>query len=61
MNVDFLSLSAHKLHAPKGIGMLYIKHKTPFKPLIIGDIRSASAAAELRMCLTLLALARQRR
>ncbi len=36
MNVDFLSLSAHKLHAPKGIGMLYIKHKTPFKPLIIG-------------------------
>ncbi len=36
MNVDFLSLSAHKLHAPKGIGMLYIKHRTPFKPLIIG-------------------------
>lgn len=36
MNVDFLSLSAHKLHAPKGIGMLYVKHRTPFKPFIIG-------------------------
>ena len=34
--VSFLSLSAHKLHAPKGIGMLYVKKKTPFQPYIIG-------------------------
>ena len=34
--VDFLSLSAHKLHAPKGIGMLYVKRKTRFQPYIIG-------------------------
>ena len=34
--VDFLSLSAHKLHAPKGIGMLYVKKRTPFQPYIVG-------------------------
>jgi cysteine desulfurase len=34
--VDFLSLSAHKLHAPKGIGLLYIKKKTPFQPYVMG-------------------------
>src|SRR5258706_2977892 len=34
--VDFLSLSAHKLHAPKGIGLLYVKRNTKFSPFIIG-------------------------
>jgi cysteine desulfurase len=33
---DFLSLSAHKLHAPKGIGMLYVKRRTRFQPYLIG-------------------------
>lgn len=35
-DVDFLSLSAHKLHAPKGIGALYIKHHTRYAPYVIG-------------------------
>jgi cysteine desulfurase len=34
--VDFLSLSAHKLYAPKGIGLLYIRSGAPFEPFIIG-------------------------
>ena len=34
--VDFLSLSAHKLHAPKGIGALYVKRKTRFQPYLLG-------------------------
>src|SRR5712671_1146224 len=34
--VDFLSLSAHKLHAPKGIGCLYVKRRTKYHPYIIG-------------------------
>ncbi|HUR46929.1 MAG TPA: cysteine desulfurase NifS, partial [Candidatus Saccharimonadales bacterium] len=34
--VDYLSLSAHKLHAPKGIGMLYVKRGTKYQPYIIG-------------------------
>src|SRR5205814_2044747 len=36
LGVDFLSLSAHKLHAPKGIGLLYVKRRTKYHPYIIG-------------------------
>ena len=36
LGVDFLSLSAHKLHAPKGIGLLYVKRRTKFQPYVIG-------------------------
>jgi cysteine desulfurase len=36
LGVDFLSMSAHKLHAPKGIGALYIKHHTRYQPYVIG-------------------------
>jgi cysteine desulfurase len=36
LGVDFLSLSAHKLHAPKGVGLLYLKHKTKYAPYVIG-------------------------
>ncbi|MFM7214251.1 MAG: cysteine desulfurase family protein, partial [Verrucomicrobiota bacterium] len=36
LGVDFLSLSAHKLHAPKGIGMLYVKRRTKFAPYVVG-------------------------
>ncbi len=35
-NINFLSLSGHKLHAPKGIGALYIKRGTRFSPFMIG-------------------------
>jgi len=34
--VDFLSVSGHKFHAPKGIGLLFIRKGTRFSPLIIG-------------------------
>jgi cysteine desulfurase len=34
--VDFLSLSGHKLHAPKGIGLLYVKRHVRYTPYIIG-------------------------
>jgi cysteine desulfurase len=34
--IDMLSLSGHKLHAPKGVGVLYIKKGTKFSPFIIG-------------------------
>lgn len=36
LNIDLLSLSAHKFHGPKGIGLLYIKQGTKIDPLIHG-------------------------
>lgn len=36
LDIDMLSLSAHKFHGPKGIGALYIKSGLILKPLIFG-------------------------
>ena len=34
--MDMLSLSGHKLHAPKGVGALYVRKGTKFSPFLIG-------------------------
>jgi cysteine desulfurase len=34
--IDMLSLSGHKLHAPKGIGVLYVRRGTEFSPFLVG-------------------------
>ncbi len=36
MNIDLLSLSAHKIHGPKGIGVLFIRKGVRLKPLFTG-------------------------
>ncbi|HEX4139366.1 MAG TPA: cysteine desulfurase NifS [Candidatus Methylacidiphilales bacterium] len=35
-DIDFLSMSGHKLHAPKGVGVLYVKRRTKVVPFVIG-------------------------
>ena len=35
-NIDLLSISGHKLHAPKGIGVLYVRKGTRLSPFMLG-------------------------
>ena len=43
--VDLLALSGHKLHAPKGIGVLYVRKGTRMKPLLLGGHQEDSRRA----------------
>lgn len=36
MNIDLLSVSAHKIHGPKGVGFLYMNQKIKISPIIYG-------------------------
>lgn len=36
MGIDMLSVSGHKIHGPKGTGILYVRDKVKIKPLILG-------------------------
>ena len=45
--IDLLSVSAHKIHGPKGVGFLYIDEKVKLRPLLYGggqqkDMRSGT-------------------
>lgn len=47
LGIDMLSVSAHKIHGPKGAGFLYINEKAKIRPMILGggqqkDMRSGT-------------------
>jgi len=43
--IDMLSLSGHKLHAPKGVGVLYLRRGVRFRPLLRGGHQERSRRA----------------
>jgi cysteine desulfurase len=44
-NIDLLSLSGHKLHAPKGVGVLYVRKGTRLSPYMIGGHQESGKRA----------------
>jgi len=54
--VDMLSLSGHKLHAPKGIGALYVRKKTRFHPYLIGGHQERGRRAGTENVASIIAL-----
>jgi cysteine desulfurase len=54
--VDMLSLSGHKLHAPKGVGVLYVRKGTRFYPYIIGGHQERGRRAGTENVASLIAL-----
>ena len=43
--INFLSVSGHKLHCPKGVGVLYVSRRTKFSPFLIGGSQENSRRA----------------
>jgi cysteine desulfurase len=54
--VDMLAISGHKLHAPKGIGALYVRKGTPFRPLLVGGHQERSRRAGTEATTSIIAL-----
>ncbi|MBN2562078.1 MAG: cysteine desulfurase NifS [Phycisphaerae bacterium] len=57
-HVDLLSLSGHKLHAPKGIGALFVRRGTPCRPFLIGGHQEGGRRAGTENVAYIVGLAR---
>lgn len=55
-NIDMLSLSGHKLHAPKGIGVLYLRRGVRFRPLLRGGHQERGRRAGTENAASIVAL-----
>jgi cysteine desulfurase len=56
MPLQFLSISGHKLHAPKGVGALYVNRRTRFRPFIIGGSHENNRRAGTENAASIVAL-----
>jgi cysteine desulfurase len=57
-HVDLLSFSGHKLHAPKGVGVLYLRRGTRCRPLMIGGHQESGRRAGTENVAFIVGLAR---
>ncbi len=48
-NIDLLSFSGHKLHAPKGVGVLYVRKGTRLAPFMLGGHQEGAVERALKM------------
>jgi cysteine desulfurase len=55
-SIGLLSLSGHKLHAPKGIGVLYVRSGTPFRPFLVGGHQEKKRRAGTKNTAAIIAL-----
>jgi cysteine desulfurase len=56
--VDLLSFSGHKLHAPKGVGALFLRKGTPCRPFLIGGHQEGGRRAGTENVAFIVAMAR---
>jgi cysteine desulfurase len=56
--IDMLSISGHKLHAPKGIGVLYIRKGTKFAPFLMGGHQEGGRRAGTENTASIIAMGR---
>ncbi len=58
LDIDFLTLSAHKIYGPKGVGALFVRSGTPFCPLIRGGHQEMGRRAGTENTLGIVGLGR---
>ncbi len=58
LGVDYLALSGHKLHAPKGVGALYVRRGAPFRPFVLGGHQERGRRAGTENVASIVALGR---
>lgn len=56
--INFLSLAGHKLHAPKGVGALYVSRRVKFTPLLIGGSQEGGRRGGTENVASIVALGR---
>ena len=55
-SIDMLALSGHKLHAPKGVGVLYLRRGVPFRPFMVGGHQEKGRRAGTESTSSIIAL-----